>query len=147
MESRGVSQNEGGTDIADRCEESQQEARREKEVSLIEYPAYGHDNFVQSCRNGPSPSRLVRFEPEVFAEEIIRIIDEDEDDLETAFANIQAGVNDSSSCIDFETYGDAFWEVFIAVHTTPQPHQSVNSRILYVCDVPHQKAYVHADQH
>lgn len=55
-----------------------------------------------------------KFEPEVFAEEIIRIIDEDEDDLETAFANIQAGVNDSSSCIDFETYGDAFWEVFIA---------------------------------
>jgi len=55
-----------------------------------------------------------KFEPEVFAEEVIRLIDEDLEDLEKAFANIQAGVNDSSSCIDFETYGDAFWEVFIA---------------------------------
>ena len=57
----------------------------------------------------------VRFEPEVFAEEVIRIIDEADGDLEDAFAQIQAGVNDSASPIDFETYGDTFWEIFIAV--------------------------------
>lgn len=55
-----------------------------------------------------------KLEPEVFAEEVIRLIDEDDEDLEKAFANIQQGVNDSSSVIDFETYGETFWEVFIA---------------------------------
>lgn len=55
-----------------------------------------------------------KFEPEVFAEEVIRIIDEAEGDLDEAFAQIQHGVNDSASAIDFETYGDTFWEIFIA---------------------------------
>lgn len=62
-----------------------------------------------------------KFEPEVFAAEVIRLIDECEDedtegvyDLEMAFKNIQEGVNDSSSPIDFETYGETFWEIFIA---------------------------------
>lgn len=55
-----------------------------------------------------------KYEPEVFAEEVIRLILEDEDDLEKAFANIQKGVNDSSSPIDFETYGETFWEIFVA---------------------------------
>merc|ERR1740138_1473121 len=32
-----------------------------------------------------------KLEPEVFAEEVIRLIDEDLEDLEKAFANIQAG--------------------------------------------------------
>jgi len=55
-----------------------------------------------------------KFEPEVFTEEVVRLIDEDLDDLDQAFANIQAGVNDSSSPIDFETYGETFWEIFVA---------------------------------
>lgn len=55
-----------------------------------------------------------KFEPEVFAEEVIRLILEAEGDLEEAFTQIQNGVNDSSSPIDFETYGDTFWEIFIA---------------------------------
>jgi len=53
----------------------------------------------------------------VFAEEVIRLIDEADGDLDEAFTQIQAGVNDSASPIDFETYGDTFWEIFIAVST------------------------------
>ena len=49
---------------------------------------------------------------------MIRLIDENLDDLDAAFANIQAGVNDSSSAIDFETYGETFWEIFVAVAPT-----------------------------
>jgi len=55
-----------------------------------------------------------KFEPEVFAEEVISYIDEDLDDLDKAFANIQTAVNDSSSAVDFETYGETFWEIFVA---------------------------------
>jgi hypothetical protein len=46
---------------------------------------------------------------------VIRLIDEADGDLDEAFTQIQAGVNDSASPIDFETYGDTFWEIFIAV--------------------------------
>merc|ERR1712216_468610 len=35
-----------------------------------------------------------KYEPEIFAEEVIRIINENEDNLEKAFSLIQAGVND-----------------------------------------------------
>ena len=59
-----------------------------------------------------------KYEPEVFSAEMIRLIDENLDDLDAAFANIQAGVNDSSSAIDFETYGETFWEIFVAVAPT-----------------------------